>query len=428
VLRPVKGHAELLVRVDTGRQHVILPGCFVCGLSMQVGYVCNAGHALCSQCSMACRRCGAWRCIACGEPQLGACAQCGLTLEQPADSHGETRNLAADDALTVRYIELLPPEIWLTAMEWLLSGQGITLESRRNIGNLAIWQGESATGKVVVGAVRVIEHQPLDEPALRKAAAHLAPEQRTVTRMIFATAHATHEASQVAAQLGIHLVDRQALESLLASLVSAQDRERERQLDDMRARAEAAKITQHAMLDVVDAVDHGLASMRRTSRTIGRAANAGTAASRALAKARTAIERSSLAWETLLSDWVESFGEHAARNGSLVVQGDVSRFTEMGERAGHLQTALLDATALLRATAAHGEAGYMAWRHAVVEECVARCEMWRWRIRTIDPAAWEDFDHAWNTKAAAKAADATTAAGHATARADKAQAQALRAG
>jgi len=54
--------------------------------------------------------------------------------------------------------------------------------------------------------------------------------------------------------------------------------------------------------------------------------------------------------------------------------------------------------------------------------------MWRWRIRTIDPAAWEDFDHAWNTKAAAKAADATTAAGHATARADKAQAQALRAG
>jgi hypothetical protein len=428
VLRPIKGRAELLVRVDTGRQQVILPGCFVCGMSMQDGYVCDEGHALCSQCSMACRHCGAWRCGACGEPPLGACATCGFTLDRPADSHGEIKTLTADEALTVRHVELLPPEIWLTAMEWLLSGQGITVESRRNIGNLAIWQGESVTGKVVAAAVRVIEHQSLDEPALRKAAAHLAPEQRALTRMIFATAHATHEASQVAAQLGIHLVDRQALESLLASLVSAQDRERERQLDDMRARAEAAKITQQTMIAVVDAVDHGLASMRHTSRTNGRAANAGTAASRALAKARTAIERSSLAWETLLSDWVESFGEHAARNGSLVVQGDVSRFTEMGERAGHLQTALLDATALLRATAAHGEAGYMAWRHAVVEECVARCEMWRWRIRTIDPAAWEDFDHAWNTKAAAKAADATTAAGHATARADKAQAQALRAG
>lgn len=428
VLRPVKGHAELLVRVDPGRQQVILPGCFVCGMSMQVGYVCDEGHALCSQCAMACRRCGAWRCAACGEPELGACAKCGLALDQPAQSHGETKTLISDEALAVRHIELLPPEIWQTAMEWLLSGQGITVESRRSFGNLAIWQGESATGKVVVGAVRVIAHQPLDEPALREAAAHLAPEQRAVTRMMFSTAHATHEAAQAATQLGIHLVDRQALESLLASLVSAQDRERERQLDDMRARVEVAKVTRQAMLDVVDAVDHGLASMRRTRRTNDRAAIAGTAASRALAKARTAIERASLAWETLLSDWVESFGEHAARNGSLVVQGDVSRFTKMGERAGHLQTALLDAIALLTATAAHGEAGYMAWRHTVAEECVARCEMWRWRIRTFDPAVWEDFDRAWNTKAAAKAADATTAAGHATARADKAQAQALRAG
>ncbi len=428
VLRPVKGRAELLVRVDPGRRQVILPDCFVCGMSMQVGYVCDVGHALCAQCSMACRRCGAWRCGACGETDLGACAKCGFTLDQPTGSHEETKTLMADEALTVRHIELLPPEIWLTAMEWLLSGQGIALESRRNIGNLAIWQGESATGKGFVAAVRVMEHQPLDEPALREAAAHLAPEQRAVTRMIFSTAHASHEAAQAATQLGIHLVDRQVLESLLASLVSAQDRQRERQLDDMLARVEAAKVTRQAMLDVVDAVDHGLASMRRTRRTNDRAAIAGTAASRALAKARTAIERASLAWETLLSDWVESFGEHAARNGSLVVQGDMSRFTEMGERAGHLQTALLDATVLLKATATHGEAGYMAWRHTVVEECVARCEMWRWRIRTFDPAVWEDFDRAWNTKAAAKAAEATTAAGHATARADKAQAQALRAG
>jgi hypothetical protein len=427
-LRPIKGHAELLVRVDTGRQQVILLDCLVCGTSMQVGYVCDAGHALCAQCAMACKQCGAWRCGVCGEPQLGVCAKCGFTPDQPDVSHEATKTPVVDEALTVRHLEVLPPEIWLTAMEWLLSSQGISIESRRNVGKLAIWNGESATGKVIVATVRVNEQRPLDEAALRQAAAHLALEQRAVNRMVFSTAPATHDANQAAEQLGIHMVDRPALESLLASLALAHDREHERQLDDMRARVEAAKATRQAMLDAVDAVDRGHASLRRTRRPSGRTAIAGTAASRALTEARAAIERASLAWETLLSDWIESFGERAARNGGLVVQGDVSRFVEMGERAGHLHTALLDATALLGATAAQGEAGYMAWRHAVIEECVARCEMWRWRIRTVDPAAWEDFDRAWNAKAAAKAAEAATAAGHATARADKAQAQALRAG
>jgi hypothetical protein len=426
-LRPAKGHVELLIRVDTGRQYIILPDCCACGMSMQVSYVCDAGHALCTRCAKACERCGMWRCGVCGEPELGACAKCGLTLDQPAVSNGAATSPAVDEALTVRHLDVLPSEIWLTAMEWLLSGQGISVESRRNVGYLAIWNGESATGKAIAAAVRVME-QPFDEAALRQAAAHLGPEQRAVTQMLFSTAPATNEAKQAAEQLGIHIVDRPVLESMLASLASAHDRERERQLDDMRARVEAAKATRQAMVDVVDAVDHGLASLRRTRRLSGRAAGAGTAASRALAEARIAIERASLAWETLLTDWAESFGERAARNGGLVVQGDVSRFAEMGERAGHLQTALLDATSLLVATAAHGEAGYMAWRQAVIEECVARCELWRWRIRTVDPAAWEDFDRAWNAKVAAKAAEATTAAGHATARADKAQAQALRAG
>jgi hypothetical protein len=335
--------------------------------------------------------------------------------------------LVANDILTVRHLEALPQDIWLTAMDWLLSNQGITVESRRSIGQLAIWHGESAIGKVAAVAVRPTD-KALDEAALRQAAAHLAPEQRSISRMVFSTAPATEQAAQAAEQLGVRIIDRSALESLLASLASAHERERERQLDDMQARAEAANAARKAMLDAVDAVDHGLASLRRTRRTNSRPASAGTAASRALSEARTAIERASLAWETLLTDWAESFGDHAARNGALVMQGDMSHFAEMSERAEHLQTALLDATALLVATAEHGEAGYRAWRQAVVEECSARCESWRWRIRTIEPAAWGDFDRAWNTTAAAKAAEATTAAGHATARADKAQAQALRAG
>jgi hypothetical protein len=426
-LHPSKGHAELLVGVDLGRQHVILPDCCVCGINLHTGYVCDAGHALCAECAMTCRRCGAWRCSLCDEPEQATCAKCGLTVDLLAISHEEAKALAANDILTVRHLEALPQEIWLTAMDWLLSSQGITVESRRSVGALGVWQGESAIGKLSAVAVRPTE-RALDEAAVRQAVAHLAPEQRSISRMVFSTAPATEQAAQAAAQLGIRLIDRAALESLLAELASAHERERERQLDDMQARAKAANVTRQAMLDAVDAVDHGLASLRRSRRTNSRPASAGTVASRALTEARTAIERASLAWETLLTDWAESFGDHPARNGALVVQGDVSHFAEMGERAEHLQTALLDAIALLVATTAHGEAGYMAWRQAVVEECSARCESWRWRIRTFDPTAWDDFDRAWNAKAAAKAAEATTAAGHAMARADKAQAQALRAG
>lgn len=140
------------------------------------------------------------------------------------------------------------------------------------------------------------------------------------------------------------------------------------------------------------------------------------------------IERASLAWETLLADWVASFSERPARNNSLVIQAENGRFEEMVERTAHLRAILLDAITLLAATPARGEAGYNTWRQAVVEECVARCEAWNWRIRTYNPAQWSDFTRAWDTKAASKAAEATTAAGHATARADKAQAQAQRAG
>ena len=88
----------------------------------------------------------------------------------------------------------------------------------------------------------------------------------------------------------------------------------------------------------------------------------------------------------------------------------------------------MDAVALLAAAPTHGESGYIAWRQSILDECDARWEAWRWRIRSYDPFAWSDFTRAWNTKAATKAAEATTASRHATARADKAQAQALRAG
>src|SRR6185312_4099337 len=140
--------------------------------------------------------------------------------------HEEAKALAANDVLTVRHLEALPQEIWLTAMDWLLSNQGITVESRRSVGALGVWQGESAQGKVVAVAVRPTD-MALGEAALRQATTHLAPEQRSISRMMFSTAPATEQAAQAAEQLGVRIIDRSALESLLTSLASAHERERE---------------------------------------------------------------------------------------------------------------------------------------------------------------------------------------------------------
>jgi hypothetical protein len=328
----------------------------------------------------------------------------------------------------VHHLDALPPEMWLTAIEWLLSYQGVAVESLRTTSAHAIWQGTSKAGKALAAAIRSREPWALDEIAIRQTAAHLALEKTVATRLIISMSPATAEAHLAAQQLGVQLVDRRALASLLDGLASAHDRERERQLDETQTRADAAIRARQAMLDTVDAVEHTLTPLQRTRRAASRTASAGAAGSRSLAEARTAIERASLAWETLLADWAQSFGERPARTGSLVMLADAGRFTEMAERAEHLQSVLLDATTLLAAAPTHGESGYTTWRQAMVEECAARCEAWRWRVRAYDPAEWSDFDRAWNAKAAAKAAEATTAAGHATARADKAQAQALRAG
>jgi hypothetical protein len=427
-IRPQKGHGELLLHVDMGRQHVIPPDCASCGESIQAGYVCDEGHAVCARCAAACAQCGAWRCAACGEPALATCSSCGQPIYQREVSQLGEEPAVPDGILTVHHLDALPPEMWLTAIEWLLSYQGVAVESLRTTSAHAIWQGTSKAGKALAAAIRSREPWALDEIAIRQTAAHLALEKTVATRLIISMSPATAEAHLAAQQLGVQLVDRRALASLLDGLASAHDRERERQLDETQTRADAAIRARQAMLDTVDAVEHTLTPLQRTRRAASRTASAGAAGSRSLAEARTAIERASLAWETLLADWAQSFGERPARTGSLVMLADAGRFTEMAERAEHLQSVLLDATTLLAAAPTHGESGYTTWRQAMVEECAARCEAWRWRVRAYDPAEWSDFDRAWNAKAAAKAAEATTAAGHATARADKAQAQALRAG
>lgn len=424
-IRPRKGRGDMLLRVDLGRQQVIPPDCAQCGASIQAGYVCEAGHVVCAACAAACARCRAWSCATCGEaPSTDVCNHCG----QPKQPAGMTpqAEVASSGSLTVAHLEALPPDMWLSAVEWLLASQKISVESRRLAGELAIWQGQTAAGKALVTALRPQAPRALGEFDVRQSASHLAQGQSATQRILLTSAPATPEARKTAQQLGVELLDRSALENLLVQLASAYDAERERQHDETQERADGATIARQAMLDAVDAIERSLTPLRRTRRTGASATT--SAGSRALSNARNALERATLAWETLLADWTSAFGERADRAGRLAIHGESDRFSEMADRAAHLQAALLDAVALLTKAPARGESGYTAWRQAILDECAARCEAWRWRIRSYDPAAWNDFTRAWDAKAATKAAEATTAAGHATARADKAQAQALRAG
>ena len=312
-------------------------------------------------------------------------------------------------------------------MEWLLSCQKITVESRRAARDVAVWRGRSDAGQVEIVVLRLQPRLALDEFTLRQAAARLTLDAPALRRMLITTAPARQDVHLLAQHLGIELVDRPALETLLAGLGSAFERERMRQQEEMQTRAAAAAAAQQALLGVIDAVERALTSRRRSRRNSG-SRTASVADNRALENARGALERAALAWETLLADWYGAFGERADRSGRLAIQVESERFCEMSDRSAHLQAALLDAVAILEAAPTRGDSGYTAWRQAILDECSARCEAWRWRIRSYDPAAWSDFAHAWNAKAAAKAAEAAIAAGHATARADKAQAQALRAG
>jgi hypothetical protein len=427
-LRAAKSTGDVLMRVDLGRQYVYPLQCASCELDVQAGYVCATGHVSCPTCAAACPKCGAWSCVACGEVTGASCAKCGAAVPELSQSAHESAS--SGGTFTVRELEALPEEMWSLAVEWLLTWRGIAFDGRRNVGELTIWHGHaesSGSTRVVVAALHAARRWALDEIAVRQTAAHLAPDQPETTRMILTTLLASDTARTTARQLGVELLDRAALEEQLTRIASAYEDERERHQEDLRARAEAASDVRQLMLDALDAIGRELAPLRRTRRSNPQQ-QVGAAAIREIVVVRAAFERVALAWETLLGDWAGSFGERPARDGSLAIDGGVEDFSIMAERATHLQPILLDAAKLLVKTPVGGEPGYAAFRLAVLEEWTAHCEAWRWRVRSYDPGEWQDYARAWNAKAAARAAEAGTSAGHTTARADKAQSQATRAG
>jgi hypothetical protein len=65
-----------IILVDAGRGVARELLCATCKASSPAGRVCAHGHFSCARCATPCARCGAVRCLACGEAKLSSCGLC----------------------------------------------------------------------------------------------------------------------------------------------------------------------------------------------------------------------------------------------------------------------------------------------------------------------------------------------------------------
>jgi hypothetical protein len=273
---------------------------------------------------------------------------------------------------------------------------------------------------VVVCALRLTQSAPLLDADMRRLVT-VAANEPGARLLALTTAEATVGAWLIARASGAELLDRPALERLLAGLATAYTREREQSQDDAKAQAKVAAATRKKLITALTAADKQAKAPLSTQAVSGR-----VAVRKAVDQAREARRLASqalLAWETLLTDWLATFGERPARDGSLPLLVEPAVWTELAVRADHLKKPLVDALRALTKTAGGGDLGYGAWRQALGEELAARCAALLWRASMIDPDQWREYAAAVNDLALQEASRADNAASHAAARAERAQSQ-----
>lgn len=326
----------------------------------------------------------------------------------------------ARDGLTVAGLDALPDGAWLECARWLAEQAGYTVEERPLLQHdrLLAWKARGANGaSAVVCATRLTAGAPLLESDLRHL--HTVAEHEQDARLLaITTAEATVGARLLARDLSARLLDREEVERLLASLATAYARERARTQEGAKAQAKAAIAARKKLIAALTAATQVKAApgtRRATGLPVIR---------RAVEQAREArrlAAQALLAWETVITDWLATFGERPARDGSLVFVAQPSVWVELGARADHLKKPLIDALRALAKTPGDGDLGYGLWRQALADELAARCASLLWRASIIDPARWSDYTAAVNNQCAREASLADNAASHAAARAQRAQ-------
>jgi restriction endonuclease len=331
-----------------------------------------------------------------------------------------TRDESSDNGeLTVGPLNHMTDATWELFVAWLLEQDGIRAERRMRNG-AGVWYGRRADAPVVAVAPRLPDGWQLGEVEVRQAAAHLAGNP-AATCLLITTAETTTAARELAPRLRVELLAREELRAWLGRRRTRYDRERELEQQEAERRAAAAVAAREAIIAAMTTLEQALAGAINRRRAVGAAAIAGQAAG--ITTALTDARRALAAWDTLTGAWAAAFTEHEARDGSLVIAASVEALGELPVRAAHLRGATLDAFERLARTSGTGEHGYTAWRKAVIEELMARCEALRWRALAVDPARWRTFTDAHDAEALERAESSATAATHAAARAQKAYAQ-----
>ena len=330
---------------------------------------------------------------------------------------------ASPDGLTVAGLDDMTEGAWVECARWIAEQAGYTVEERPLLkhNTLLAWRARHEAGNgAIVCAMRLPQGAPLLDADMRHLVTIAAnePDARLVA---LTTAEATVGARLIARDSAAELLDHDGMERVLAGLATAYARERAQTRDDAKAQAKAAAAARKKLLAVLTTADEQAKAPLPSQRASGRAA-----VRKAVEQAREARRIASqalLAWDTLIGEWLATFGERPARDGSLPLLAEPPVWTELGARADHLKKPLLDALRALAKTAGDGDLGYGAWRQALSEELAARCAALLWRASMIDPAQWQDYAAAVNDLALREASRADNAATHAATRAERAQSQ-----
>lgn len=408
----VRPHApNLTITVDLGRGSVLFPSCAACGSSVASGRVCSNGHVTCRACNRASE--GEIVCIACNQTN-------STPLAARTSEHTDTeRACTADAALTIEHLRAMSHETWRECAAWLIEQSGVRLDRADDHGDIIVWRGHETADDALTTDVALRLPAPLSVSGedVRRAVAMSGAEDGPPRRII-SPSPASADAAREAHRLGVELVDGNALNQHLESLVAHQVHAHEAERTVANARAAHAAHARETILADLHILEEELSRAVNTRRASGRSTVAAAAAT--ICAARDGALRAFLAWDTLVGEWAASFDERAGREDALVMLASDAQFEEMADRAAHLRDAALPALQTISATPGGGQLGYGAWRRTILEELTARCESCRWRLVAIDPVQWTVFSDAYDATALERASAAATSAGHAATRVAKA--------
>ncbi len=408
---------ELALAVDLGRRLVLPPRCAACGRGVHAGMLCVQGHIACAVCAN-----GASTCPVCaGAPANNAEAHRRQRAPRRATPAGAT-------TLTPEQLADLSEPLWQSFVGWYLADAGYAVEAPDVVRGLPCWRLRSAADNGQAGAVagravalRLAPGRRLGAADVRTAL-DVGRESTSEPLMVMITpAVADSSAIEAAAAADVRLVACDALAAFLERMAAAHTTALAEAKHQAEARAQAAIETQHAILGALTAAEKEIASCINSRRVTGRGPLAATTNS-ATAALREA-ERALVAWETLVADWLASFDERPAPDGSLRIRATTDEFHALAERAEHLRSAFGRPIAALAATPGAGESGYSAWRKAVLERLTAACEALCWQASVVNAERWRDAHAAHDANAVAHAEAAAQAVKHSASRAAKAHDQ-----